>query len=80
MVASRTEFVPAVRQHTKSIILPQGALLLLDNCPDHPSSEELCTDDDEISAMFLPQHDCADPTHDPECYSKHQAGISQVAS
>ncbi|GBM87517.1 hypothetical protein AVEN_200686-1 [Araneus ventricosus] len=29
-------------------------LLLLNNCPDHSSTEELCTDDGEISAMFLP--------------------------
>ncbi|GBO19240.1 hypothetical protein AVEN_107076-1 [Araneus ventricosus] len=27
---------------------------LLNNCPGHPSSEELCTDGGEISAMFLP--------------------------
>ncbi|GBM71420.1 hypothetical protein AVEN_129050-1 [Araneus ventricosus] len=28
-------------------------LLLLNNCPGHPSAEELCTDDGEISTMFL---------------------------
>ncbi|GBN81935.1 hypothetical protein AVEN_158771-1 [Araneus ventricosus] len=28
--------------------------LLLNNCPGHPSAEELCTDGGEISAMFLP--------------------------
>ncbi|KAG8236432.1 hypothetical protein J437_LFUL016937 [Ladona fulva] len=37
----------------KFVNLPQQALLLLDNCPGHPSAEELCTDDGEISAMFL---------------------------
>ncbi|GBN49540.1 Jerky -like [Araneus ventricosus] len=50
----KTEFVPAVLQHMKSINLPQQALLLLDNCPGHSSTKELCTDDSEISAMFLP--------------------------
>ncbi|GBM11619.1 Jerky -like [Araneus ventricosus] len=49
----KTEFVPAVQQLMKSINLPQRALLLLDNCPGNPSAEELCTDDDEIFAMFL---------------------------
>ncbi|GBM12842.1 hypothetical protein AVEN_114934-1 [Araneus ventricosus] len=33
-------------------------LLLLNNCPGHPSAE-LCTDDDEISAMFLPPNTTA---------------------
>ncbi|KAG8239370.1 hypothetical protein J437_LFUL018712 [Ladona fulva] len=55
----KAEFVPAVGQHMKSINLPQGALLLLDNCPGHPSAEELCTDDGEISAMFLPPNTTA---------------------
>ena len=47
------EFVPAIR-HMKFVNLPQRDLLLLDNCPSHPSTEELCSDDSEISAMFLP--------------------------
>ncbi|KAG8234241.1 hypothetical protein J437_LFUL007748 [Ladona fulva] len=31
-----TEFFPAVRQHMKSVDLPQQALLMLDNCSGHP--------------------------------------------
>ncbi|GBO09395.1 Jerky -like [Araneus ventricosus] len=31
----------------ESINLPQEVLLLLDNCPGHPSIEELCADDGE---------------------------------
>ncbi|GBN04001.1 hypothetical protein AVEN_83401-1 [Araneus ventricosus] len=34
-------------------------LLLLNNCPGHPSAEELCTDDGEISVMFLPPNTTA---------------------
>ncbi|GBM42855.1 hypothetical protein AVEN_78420-1 [Araneus ventricosus] len=33
--------------------------LLLNSCPGHPSAEELCTDDGEISAMFLPSNTTA---------------------
>ncbi|GBN72375.1 Jerky -like [Araneus ventricosus] len=33
-------------------------LWLFNNCPGHPSAE-LCTDDDEISAMFLPSNSTA---------------------
>ncbi|GBO19119.1 hypothetical protein AVEN_110464-1 [Araneus ventricosus] len=32
---------------------------LLNNCPGHPSAEELCTDAGEISAMFLPSNTTA---------------------
>ncbi|GBN29371.1 Jerky -like [Araneus ventricosus] len=32
---------------------------LLNNCPGHPSAEELCTDAGEISAMFLPSNTIA---------------------
>ncbi|GBO09983.1 hypothetical protein AVEN_253570-2-1, partial [Araneus ventricosus] len=52
----------------RDVSLGGADLLLLNNCPGHPSAEELCkalnrdvfralelcTDDDEISAMFLP--------------------------
>ncbi|KAG8239897.1 hypothetical protein J437_LFUL018517 [Ladona fulva] len=31
----KTEFVPAVRQHMKSVNLPQRAVLLLDNCTEN---------------------------------------------
>ncbi|KAG8239697.1 hypothetical protein J437_LFUL019061 [Ladona fulva] len=54
----KTEIVPAVRQHMKSVNLPQRALLLLDNCPGHPSAE-LYTADGEISAIFLPPNTTA---------------------
>ncbi|GBM65463.1 hypothetical protein AVEN_117309-1 [Araneus ventricosus] len=47
----------------------------------HPSPEKLCTDEDEISAMFLlPNTTALIPTHGSECYSKHQTGITLVAS
>ncbi|GBL63902.1 hypothetical protein AVEN_155511-1 [Araneus ventricosus] len=32
---------------------------LLNNCPGHPSVEELCTDAGEIPAMFLPSNTTA---------------------
>ncbi|KAG8237575.1 hypothetical protein J437_LFUL003299 [Ladona fulva] len=47
----KAELVPAVQQHVKSVNLPQRALLLLDNCPGHPSAEELCTDDEITVAI-----------------------------
>ncbi|KAG8234429.1 hypothetical protein J437_LFUL014864 [Ladona fulva] len=59
---SWSEFVPAVRQHMKSVNLPQQPLLLLDNCPGHPSAEELCTDDAEISQVLLTSI-LKDPVH-----------------
>ncbi|GBO45325.1 hypothetical protein AVEN_141216-1, partial [Araneus ventricosus] len=34
-------------------------VLLLDNCPGHPSAEELCTNDGEVSAMFQPSNKIA---------------------
>ncbi|GBN11650.1 hypothetical protein AVEN_102852-1 [Araneus ventricosus] len=34
-------------------------LLLLNNCPGHLFTEELCTDDGEISVMFLPPNTTA---------------------
>ncbi|GBN17598.1 hypothetical protein AVEN_200942-1 [Araneus ventricosus] len=37
----------------RDVSLGGADLLLLNNCPGHPSAEELCTDDDEISAVFL---------------------------
>ncbi|GBN31181.1 hypothetical protein AVEN_144807-1 [Araneus ventricosus] len=36
----------------RDVSLGGADLWLLNNCPGHPSAE-LCTDDDEISAMFL---------------------------
>lgn len=55
----KCEFVPAVRQHLRSINLPERALLLLDNCPGHPSADELVSDDGEFRAMFLPPNTTA---------------------
>jgi len=48
------EFVSSVRNHLKSINLPQKASLLLDNCPGHPEAEELVSDNKKIYAMYLP--------------------------
>lgn len=50
----KTEFVPAVRLHLLSVNLPPQAMLLLDNCPGHPSADELVSEDGNIFAMFLP--------------------------
>jgi len=47
------EFVPVVHKHLLSVNLPPKALLLLDNCPGHPSAEELRSNDGKIFAMFL---------------------------
>ncbi|CAH2084544.1 unnamed protein product [Euphydryas editha] len=55
-------FVPEVRKWLKDHNFPQKALLLLDNAPDHPSEEELTTEDKCITAMFLPPN-CTDSTH-----------------
>ncbi|GBN64152.1 hypothetical protein AVEN_175034-1 [Araneus ventricosus] len=43
----------------RDVSLGGADLLLLNNCPGHPSAEELCTDDGEISAMFLPPNTTA---------------------
>ncbi|CAI6358933.1 unnamed protein product [Macrosiphum euphorbiae] len=54
-----TEFVPSVRRHLSSINFPMEAVLLLDNCPGHPSVEELRSEDGNIFAMFLPPNTTA---------------------
>ncbi|GFV54804.1 jerky protein homolog-like [Trichonephila clavipes] len=46
------QFVPAVRKFNKENDLPQRAILLIDNAPSHPGTEELSSD--EIKAIFLP--------------------------
>ncbi|XP_050524168.1 jerky protein homolog-like [Daktulosphaira vitifoliae] len=53
------EFVPSVRRHLSSINFPMEAVLLLDNCPGHPSADELISEDGKIFAMFLPPNTTA---------------------
>ncbi|XP_025410373.1 jerky protein homolog-like [Sipha flava] len=48
-----------LREHLLNVNLPPKALLLLDNCPGHPSAEELRSDDGNIFAMFLPPNTTA---------------------
>ena len=49
--------VPKVREHMTSIgVVPARACLLLDNCPAHPNSEELVSDDGLIFAKYLPPY------------------------
>jgi len=43
--------VSVIRQHLLNV--PQKALLLLNNCPGHPSAEELRSNDGNIFALFL---------------------------
>ncbi|GFU62213.1 uncharacterized protein TNCV_2474441 [Trichonephila clavipes] len=45
------QFVPAVKKFNKND-LPQRAILLIDNAPSHPGTEELSSG--EIKAIFLP--------------------------
>ncbi|XP_025192185.1 jerky protein homolog-like [Melanaphis sacchari] len=53
------EFVLSVRRHLSSINFPMEAVLLLDNCPDHPYADELRNEDGNIFAMFLPPNTTA---------------------
>ncbi|GFU05084.1 jerky protein homolog-like [Trichonephila clavipes] len=46
------QFVPAVKKFNKENDLPQRAILLIDNAPSHPGTEELSSG--EIKAIFLP--------------------------
>ncbi|GBM54151.1 hypothetical protein AVEN_67260-1 [Araneus ventricosus] len=41
-------------QSTADVSLVGADFFLLNNCPGHPSAEELCTDNGEIPSMFLP--------------------------
>jgi len=67
-----SEFDPNVRHHLSSISFPIEAVLLLDNCPGYLSTEELCSKDIKIFAMFLPPNtNCFYLTNGSECYSKH---------
>ncbi|KAF0712292.1 jerky protein-like, partial [Aphis craccivora] len=55
------QFVPVVREHLLNVIFPPKALLLLDNCPGHPSAEELRSDDGNIFSLLV--NVLADPVH-----------------
>ncbi|GFW00056.1 jerky protein homolog-like [Trichonephila clavipes] len=46
------QFVPAVKKFNKKNDIPQRAILLIDNAPSHPGTEELSSG--EIKAIFLP--------------------------
>ncbi|GFW24404.1 jerky protein homolog-like [Trichonephila clavipes] len=48
----RDQFVLAVKKFNKENDLPQRAILLIDNAPSHPGTEELSSG--EIKAIFLP--------------------------
>lgn len=48
------KFVPEVKFFLNKQNLPQKALLILDNCPGHPDTDELKSKDGKITAMFLP--------------------------
>lgn len=50
----KTKFVPRVKHYLSTKGLPAKALLLMDNAPSHPSTEELCSRDGLIKTMFLP--------------------------
>jgi hypothetical protein len=49
-------FVPSVRSHLKKQKLDQKAILLLDNCPAHPSSDSLISPDGKIKVSYLPKN------------------------
>ena len=52
----KTEFVPAVRKHLRSMKLPEKAILLLDNCPAHPPADSLVSRDGQIRVAYLPKN------------------------
>ena len=47
-------YVPTVRRKLSSLGLEQKAVLVLDNCPAHPSAEDLVSEDGKIIAHYLP--------------------------
>lgn len=53
------EFVPKVTTYLQSSNLPLRAVLVLDNCSAHCSSDELKTTDGAISTIFLPPNTTA---------------------
>uniref|UniRef100_A0A8C3F368 HTH CENPB-type domain-containing protein n=1 Tax=Chrysemys picta bellii TaxID=8478 RepID=A0A8C3F368_CHRPI len=46
-------FVPAVRAHLRKLKQEEKALLLLDNCPAHPSAESLASRDSKSKVSYL---------------------------
>lgn len=53
-IGLRKKFVPRVKHYLRIKGLPVKVLLLMDNAPAHPSTEELCSRDGLIKTMFLP--------------------------
>jgi hypothetical protein len=51
--------VPSVICHLHSKKPEEKAVLVLDHCPAHPSSDVLKSKDEEIKAMFLPTNTTA---------------------
>ena len=47
-------FVPYVHKELQSLGLEERAVLVLDNCSAHPSTENLVSDDGKIFVKFLP--------------------------
>jgi hypothetical protein len=50
----RKKFIQSVRQHLKSLDLPQKAVLLLDNASSHPNEDILKSEDGNIFVKYLP--------------------------
>ncbi|CAM2111791.1 unnamed protein product [Caretta caretta] len=49
-------FLPAIRAHLQKLKQEQNALLLLDNCPVHPTTENLVSCDGKIKVSYLPKN------------------------
>ncbi|GFV62728.1 tigger transposable element-derived protein 2 [Trichonephila clavipes] len=64
------QFVPAVKKFNKENDLPQRAILLIDNAPSHPGTEELSSG--EIKAIFLP------PNVTPLLQPMHQGVLQKL--
>ena len=47
-------FAPHVRKEVATLGLEAKAVLVLDNCPTHPSAEHLVSYDGKIMALYLP--------------------------
>ena len=65
-------FVPYVRAKLISLGLVPKAILVLDNCPTHPSVEELVSNDGKISQCYLPH-----PTHGSGCSRIFEASVQE---
>lgn len=53
------DFVSSVRSHLRSLNLEEKAILTLDHCPVHPSTDLLQSRDGKIKVMFLPKNTTA---------------------